>query len=333
MLGCRSSPEMLGVAKMRKRRVESGQEGEAERAGVEPGEPEPSVEELGEVGPSEPELVGPVRSEFPTRLVLEPIGFLRNSLETKVQAARQPRAAGGTPARIELLPGRNFEHALEDLAGWELIWVLFWFHQNSGWRPKVLPPRSTTGRKGVFATRSPHRPNPIGMSVVRLERVDGLILHIRDADMLDGTPVLDLKPYVAYTDAHPDAGTGWLEDAARLGTVAQPSDPVRAYDVKFEALAAEQARWIEVHTGLTIRERIQSTLALGPAPHPYRRIRRVDGGMQLAVKEWRVRFVVVERDVCVVEIYSGFRASQLAAAGGDESLQLHCEFVRIWPRE
>ena len=299
---------MVGIANMSKRRVESAQEGE-----VEPG--------------------GPERSDFPARLMLEPIGFLRNSLETKVQAARQPRAAAGTPARIELLPGRNFEHALEDLAGWELIWVIFWFHQNPGWRPKVLPPRSTTGRKGVFATRSPHRPNPIGMSVVRLERVDGLTLHIRDADMLDGTPVLDLKPYVAYTDAHPDAGTGWLEDTGRPGTPAQPSDPVRAYDVQFEALAAEQARWIEVHTELAIRERIQSTLALGPAPHPYRRIRRVDAGMQLSVKEWRVRFAVVERDVRVIEIYSGFRASQLEAGGGDESLRLHREFVAIWPQE
>jgi tRNA-Thr(GGU) m(6)t(6)A37 methyltransferase TsaA len=254
-------------------------------------------------------------------------------LATKVQAARQPRAAAGTPARIELLPGRNFEHALEDLAHWELIWVIFWFHLNPGWRPKVLPPRSTTGRKGVFATRSPHRPNPIGMSVVRLERVDGLILHIRDADMLDGTPVLDLKPYVAYTDAHPGAGTGWLEDAERPGTRAQPSDPVRAHVVQFEALAAEQAVWIEAHTGLAIRERIQSTLALGPTPHPYRRIRRVDEWMQLSVKEWRVRFTVVERDVRVIEIYSGFRASQLAPCGADESLRPHREFLAKWPRE
>jgi hypothetical protein len=211
--------------------------------------------------------------------------------------------------------------------------VIFWFHQNPGWRPKVLPPRSTTGRKGVFATRSPHRPNPIGMSVVRLERVDGLILHIRDSDMLDGTPVLDLKPYVAYTDAHPGAGTGWLEDASRSGTPAQPSDPVRAYAVQFEALAAEQAGWIEAHTGLAIRERIQSTLALGPAPHPYRRIRRVDEWMQLSVKEWRVRFAVVERDIRVIEIYSGFRAAQLAAGGADESQLPHREFVAIWPHQ
>jgi tRNA-Thr(GGU) m(6)t(6)A37 methyltransferase TsaA len=254
-------------------------------------------------------------------------------LAAKVQAARQPRAAAGTPARIELLPGRNFEHALEDLARWELIWVLFWFHLNSGWRPKVLPPRSTTGRKGVFATRSPHRPNPIGMSVVKLERVEGLVLHIRDADMLDGTPVLDLKPYVAYTDAHPDAGAGWLEDAALSSTRAQPSDPVPAYAVRLEALAAEQAVWIEAHTGLAMRERIQSTLALGPEPHPYRRIRRIDQWMQLSVREWRVRFIVVDHDVRVIEIDSGVRGSQLSADSADESHRMHREFLAIWPRE
>ncbi|MEJ1963837.1 MAG: tRNA (N6-threonylcarbamoyladenosine(37)-N6)-methyltransferase TrmO [Gammaproteobacteria bacterium] len=278
-----------------------------------------------------PESEGPATA--PSRLVLEPIGILRSDLETRVQAARQPQAAAGAPARIELLPGRNFEHALEDLASWELIWVIFWFHQNGGWRPKVLPPRSTTGRKGVFATRSPHRPNPIGMSVVRLERVDGLTLHIRDTDMLDGTPVLDLKPYVAYTDAHPGAGSGWLKDAEGATDGATPSDPVRGYTVEFEPLALEQAAWIETHTSLAIGERIRATLALGPAPHPYRRIRSVAEGMQLSVKEWRVRFTVAERDVRVIQIDSGFRASQLTAAGTDESLQPHREFLAKWPRK
>jgi tRNA-Thr(GGU) m(6)t(6)A37 methyltransferase TsaA len=258
-------------------------------------------------------------------LTLEPIGFVRSPLATKVEAARQPRAASGNTALIELLPGRNFEHALEDLERWELIWVLFWFHLNSGWRPKVLPPRSTTGRKGLFATRSPHRPNPIGMSVVRLERVAGLILHIRDSDMLDGTPVLDIKPYIAYTDAHPDAGTGWLEDS--------PSDPIDAYGVRFEPVATAQAQWIEEQTGLAIRERIQSTLTLGPAPHPYRRIRRTAAGMQLAVKEWRVSFAVEQRDVRVVGIDSGFRTSQLLAESADASLQPHREFLVLWPRD
>jgi tRNA (adenine37-N6)-methyltransferase len=266
-------------------------------------------------------------------LTLDPIGFVRSPLATKVEAARQPRAAADTAALIELLPGRNFEHALEDLVSWELIWVIFWFHLNPGWRPKVLPPRSTSGRKGVFATRSPHRPNPIGMSVVRLERVQGLTLHIRDSDMLDGTPVLDLKPYIAYTDAHPGAGSGWLEDRALSEARGQPADPVRDYRVDFEKPAAEQALWIETRTGLAIRERIQATLALGPEPHPYRRIRRLNGGMQLAVKEWRVLFTVVGRDVRVLEIHSGFRPRQLAAPDADAALQAHREFLVLWPRE
>ena len=271
--------------------------------------------------------------DSPAALTLEPIGYLRNTLATKVEAARQPRAAGGAPARIELLAGRNFEHAVEDLASWELIWVIFWFHLNSGWRPKVLPPRSTTGRKGVFSTRSPHRPNPIGMSVVRLETVEGLNLYIRDADMLNGTPVLDIKPYIAYTDAHPDAGTGWLQEASRAGDAqVQPADPLRGYVVQFDALAADQAAWIEVHTELAIRARIDSTLSLGPEPHPYRRIRRLGAGMQLAVKEWRVRFTVTERKVRVLEIGSGFRDSQITAADADALLQAHREFLALWPR-
>ena len=264
-------------------------------------------------------------------LTLDPIGFVRSPLATKVEAARQPRAAKDTAALIELVPGRNFEHALEDLVSWELIWVIFWFHLNPGWRPKVLPPRSTSGRKGVFATRSPHRPNPIGMSVVRLERIEGLTLHIRDSDMLDGTPILDLKPYIAYTDAHPAAGSGWLEDRALCEASGQPADPVSNYRVAFETLAAEQAHWIETRTGLAIRERIQATLALGPEPHPYRRIRRLDSGMQLSVKEWRVRFTVLGHDIRVVEIHSGFRAAQLAAPDASGSLQAHREFLVLYP--
>ena len=265
-------------------------------------------------------------------LTLEPIGYVRGTLSSKFLAARQPAAAADTPARIELLPGRSFEHALEDLACWELIWVIFWFHENAGWRPKVLPPRSTSGRKGVFATRSPHRPNPIGMSVVRLQSVDGLTLQVCGADMLDGTPVLDLKPYVAYTDAHPGAGHGWLEGEAQAAAGAAAADPIVAYTVRFAALASEQAAWIETHTGLALGDRIRATLALGPMPHPYRRIRRMETWLQLSVKEWRVRFTVTGREVGVMQIDSGFRASQLAQ-DVDGSLAPHRQFLSLWPRE
>lgn len=262
------------------------------------------------------------------RLTVEPIGFMRSALESKAEAARQPPAAAGARGRIELLSGRNFEHALDDLAGWEFIWVLFWFHLNPGWRPKVLPPRSTSGRKGLFATRAPHRPNPIALSAVRLERIDGLTLHLSDVDMVDGTPVLDIKPYVAYTDARVHARSGWLEDMDTPQTGSAPADPVAAYIVQLEPLAAAQAAWIEAHSGLAIRQRIHDTLVLGPAPHAYRRIRPDGTGFRLAIKEWRVRFAVSGRAVQVVDIASGYRASQLAASAADQGpIALHREFI------
>lgn len=267
-----------------------------------------------------------------TRLILEPIGTLYSALGTRVDAPRQPAAGQAGSARIELFAKRNFEHALDDLEGWEMIWVVFWFHLNPSWRPKVLPPRSTTGRKGVFATRSPHRPNPVGISAVRLLGVDNLTLHLGEVDILDGTPVLDIKPYVPYSDAHPGVRSGWLDDAqpARDGA---PADPVAPYQVEFDALAAAQAAWIEQRTGLDLRQRVLSTLAVGPQPHPYRRIRSTAGGYRLAVKDWRVAFSLAGREVRVLQVLSGYRPSQLAmpAATADDPVQAHREFVAAWP--
>jgi tRNA-Thr(GGU) m(6)t(6)A37 methyltransferase TsaA len=267
------------------------------------------------------------------RLSLEPIGVVRTAFTTKVDAARQPQAAAGSRAVIELFPGRNFEHALEDLDGWEMIWVIFWFHRNGCWRPKVLPPRSTTGRKGVFATRSPHRPNPIGISAVRLERVEGLKVFIRDVDLLDGTPVLDIKPYVPYSDAHPAVGSGWLDAAASSEPGRAKHDPVPAWRVVFEPPAAEQAAWIEERTGLALRERVIATLQLGPQPHPYRRIRRVGEAFRLAVKEWRVSFGVDGRAITVWGVTSGFTAAhrQSAGAAQADAVAVHRAFTARWP--
>jgi len=265
-------------------------------------------------------------------LTIEPIGIVRTGLASKAEAARQPRAAVGVPGRIELLPGRNFEHALEDLQGWEHIWVIFWFHLNPSWRPKVLPPRSTSGRKGVFSTRSPHRPNPIGLSCLRLERIDGLTLHVLDVDLVDGTPVLDIKPYVPYTDAHPAARSGWLEDAPRAIDGSGPRDPVDAFAVHLAPLAAAQCTWIEARTRLAIRARIEASLKLGPEPHPYRRIRRDGDGFVLAIKEWRVRFEVIARDVRVKEVLTGYRTSQLERGDpADELVRAHRAFLETWP--
>jgi len=268
----------------------------------------------------------------PPKLALEPIGILRCAQLTKVEAPRQPAAADELTGLIELHPHRNYEHALEDLEGWERIWVIFWFHHNSGWRPKVLPPRSASGRKGVFSTRAPHRPNPLGLSALRLEKIDGLTLTVRGVDLLDGTPVLDIKPYVAYTDAWPDSRSGWLADPAPRGGAAR--DPGARYDVTFDELAVAQLEWIAARSPLPLRERILAVLTLGPQPHPYRRIRREGTGFLLAVQDWRMRFTVEDRRVRVLRVDTGYRPAQLEREADDpaDARALHRAYVAVWGR-
>ena len=250
-----------------------------------------------------------------------PIGVVRTPFPDRVSAPRQPYAAAGVKGTIELFPGRDFEHALSDLEGWDRLWVIFCFHLNAPgvWRPKVLPPRSAGKRRGVFATRSPHRPNPIGLSVVRLESVEGLVLHVRDLDIIDGSPVLDLKPYVPYADAFPDARTGWLEPlAATPGEAAPRRDPEPGFTVIWSTAAAAQAAWLREHHGVDLAEPVNRVLGLGPQPHPYRRIKREGDGFRLAVKDWRVRFRVDGRTVTVDAIASGYRAAELATSSAPE---------------
>lgn len=246
--------------------------------------------------------------------LVSPIGFVRSPFREKVRAPRQSRAGAGVEGRIEILP--RYEHALSDLDGFERIWVLFWFDRALHAPSKVLPPRSAV-KRGVFATRSPHRPNPIGMSALRLDRIEGLTLFVRDLDVLDETPVLDLKPYLPYADAYPDARTGWLE----------APDPLPAWAVDFAPAAELQLAWLESKREHELRPRIAETLALGPHPHPYRRIRRLDEGrFVLAIKDWRAGFRVDGTRIVVERLWTGYRPRQLLA-DDDGAIRTHREFT------
>jgi len=265
-------------------------------------------------------------------LTLEPIGFVRTPFSERSHTPRQPNAPGGDqPGVIELLPGRDFEHALSDVDDWEYLWVIFWFHRNKGWRPKVLPPRSTV-RRGVFATRAPHRPNPIGMSVVKLESVEGLTIHIRNVDLLDGTPVLDLKPYVPWTDALAATGAGWLQvhAPAEPGAHSGPArDPVPPMPVLFASPASEQIAWLRERHRIDLETPLRRALALGSQPHPYRRIKAEGGSVsRIAYKDWRARFRVTASSIEVFEVFSGYRDSALEAP--DPSLDPHRAFASEW---
>lgn len=263
-------------------------------------------------------------SSPPPSLQLTPIGVVHSPWKDKRSAPRQPAAAHDVAGIIELHPHSHFEHALDDLAEWSHLWVLFWFHLNNHWNAKVLPPRSRK-KRGVFSTRSPYRPNPIGLSVVRLERIDGLRLHVRDVDMLDGTPVFDLKPYVAYTDSIAAAISGWL------GAPEPVADPGPCFAVEWSALAQQQLAWLAQHTDLELRVLAEEVLRLGPAPHPYRRIRVLGDSLRLCVKDFRLRFVVQGQLVSVLDIGTGYRkrvlADPRAQATESTTLSVHRAFV------
>ncbi len=153
----------------------------------------------------------------PSEVQVTVIGVVRSPFTERHGTPRQPglrgpKEAGVVDATVELHADRVHVDAVRDLERFDHVWLITWLHLNGPRRrPSVKPPRGGPAR-GVLATRAPHRPNPIGLSAVRLLRVDGLVLHVRGVDLIDGTPVLDVKPYVPDFDAIADASRGWLDD-------------------------------------------------------------------------------------------------------------------------
>ena len=153
----------------------------------------------------------PPRDDDPDALAawtLRPIGVVRSPYRYVHDAPRQGGLGRCGEATIVLR--RGLQNCVKDLRGFDWIWVVFVFSYSRGWRQQVVPPRDTV-KRGVLATRSPHRPNPIGLTAARLVDVRGLTITVTEHDLLDGTPVLDVKPYLPYCDAHPDARAGWTK--------------------------------------------------------------------------------------------------------------------------
>ena len=146
------------------------------------------------------------------------IARIRTDFATKFGVPRQSGLVPEVKAAIVFEPEYRNPDALRGLEGFSHLWLVWHFSEvkQDGWSPTVRPPRlGGNARMGVFATRSPYRPNPIGLSSVRLDRIEwntpeGAVIHVSGADLMDGTPILDIKPYLAYTDSHPDATGGFI---------------------------------------------------------------------------------------------------------------------------
>jgi tRNA-Thr(GGU) m(6)t(6)A37 methyltransferase TsaA len=137
-----------------------------------------------------------------------PIGYIHSPFTRKEETPIQPTRSAAA-GRVELLP--EYEPGLKDLDGFSHVFLLYAFHQAPEGHALAVTPFLDNEPKGLFATRYPRRPNPLGLSVVRLVARQGRVLHVEGVDVLDGTPLLDLKPYVPSFDAFPEAAFGWLQ--------------------------------------------------------------------------------------------------------------------------
>jgi len=194
------------------------------------------------------------------RYEFDAIGLVHSPFKEKFGIPRQPGLVPEINAVLELLPPFDRPEAVSGLQGYSHIWVQFVFHQTvqDQWQPTVRPPRLGGNRRvGVFASRSPFRPNPIGLSVVKLNEIHcaaGRVeLAVSGVDMVDGTPVLDVKPYIPYVDSIPDALSGYA-----------PVPPEHPFDVHILPLAEEQLG--QRPDAARLRVLIKSILEVDPRP-------------------------------------------------------------------
>ena len=214
---------------------------------------------------------------------IQPIAYIHTEFSEKFGIPRQSGLAGGLRGRIVFEKQFRDPEALRGVEGFSHLWLIWEFSANRGgreWQPTVRPPRlGGNQHMGVFATRSPFRPNPLGLSCVQLEGVDwdaqdGPVLIVRGADLMDGTPIYDIKPYIKYADSHPDAACGYVDSLAeRQLEVVVPQEIEFAFADK-EALAA-----------------LREVLALDPRPSYHNDPER-EYGMSFA--GYNVKFRVAE---------------------------------------
>ena len=219
----------------------------------------------------------------------KPIATIHNDYTAKFGIPRQSGLVEEVESKIVFEPEYRNADALRGIEGYSHLWLLWVFSQaiREGWSPTVLPPRlGGKTRMGVFATRSPFRPNPIGLSSVKLLDVelhtkDGPVLHVAGADLMDGTPILDIKPYLPFTDSHPDALGGF-------------ADPVRDYhlEVVFPDSLLQQVP-------LRLRKPVLGLLAQDPRPSYQNDPERVYG---VAFGGYDFRFRVADGVLTVCEI-------------------------------
>ncbi len=206
------------------------------------------------------------------------IGTVQSCYPDKFGTPRQPGLAPAARAFLQLQPDVQPEFSLERLCEFSHLWVIFVFHKNTDARfhAKVHPPRLGGASVGVFASRSPHRPNPIGLSLVKIESVEVGGVWVSGVDLIEGTPILDIKPYLPAVEAVPTAARGWSDEVAPVEVVIEWSTesltaleqaPLKSFASSLAPLKGMPSHLLTVDE---VKNLIEQTLRLDPRPVVYR---------------------------------------------------------------
>jgi tRNA-Thr(GGU) m(6)t(6)A37 methyltransferase TsaA len=261
------------------------------------------------------------------KLELEPIGIVKSPLRLKQESPRQGNLVEVGESYIELVAGNNYEQALEGLEEFERIWVIYQFHLNESWKPKVNVPRKTDSKLGVFATRSPYRPSSLGMSCVKLERIEGRSIYIAESDILNGSPVFDIKPYVDYCDSFQTKYPDWLQEAEE-----------EEFKVVIPEFIRKRIDYLEKHSELNFYQFITTQLKYQPLNTQKKRVTVLEDreeGMKLAeiaFRTWRMQLEVdmSSRSIVITKLFTGYRMEELMDSDDDPygDKKLHLKFQK-----
>ncbi|OIP42234.1 MAG: tRNA (N6-threonylcarbamoyladenosine(37)-N6)-methyltransferase TrmO [Deltaproteobacteria bacterium CG2_30_63_29] len=216
-----------------------------------------------------------------TETSLSPIATFHSARRGRYEVAHQGVLALGE-GTIVVEPGHNFEQGLQGLKGFDRLWLVYLFHlnQTEDAPPVMVKPPRFEHKVGVFATRSPHRPNPIGITPARLLHVAGRMLTVAQADLLDQTPIVDIKPYLPFCDAFPEAAVGWG------GLAPTP------YRLLWSEGARERVAEIASAHDLRLDHYAEVQLQLDPTDTSRKRIRATEQGFALDFREWSLHYEV-----------------------------------------
>jgi tRNA-Thr(GGU) m(6)t(6)A37 methyltransferase TsaA len=225
------------------------------------------------------------------------LGVLRSPFREKFGTPRQGNLAPGAFATLKISDEFTPAQSLLGLSGFSHVWLLSAFHLNTNKKflPKVHPPRLKGRTVGLFASRSPHRPSPVGLTLARLVRVEGDTLHLAGVDLIDGTPILDVKPYVPDSDAAPGASAGWTAEA-----------PFPALTVEFSAQARADVTAAEERLGLGGLRGLLADILRHDLRNPRDRAQRKDGlELGFFLHDFEARFAVRGGTVTLVRLATG----------------------------